>query len=181
VALWPIFGAPATAVAGVLFVAPILLGFVRDWLIVSGTVSQHSPGYRRFERGRDWAGRWLPPVLRWIAALVAVGFLLPALSRGPLVAALVAPPVAALAAASAVSLVLGIGARVGAIGLLVATTASVALAGFQPYDAALMIAAIPLLYLGAGRFALWRGEDALFARRLVAEPADRPGAQRDPS
>jgi hypothetical protein len=38
-----------------------------------------------------------------------------------------------------------------------------------------MIATIPLLYLGAGRFALWRGEDALFAHRLVAEPGDRPG------
>ena len=81
VALWPIFGAPATAVAGTLFVAPILLGFVRDWLIVSGTVSPHSPGYRRFERWRDWAGLWLPPVLRWIGALTAVAFLLPALSQ----------------------------------------------------------------------------------------------------
>jgi CDP-diacylglycerol--glycerol-3-phosphate 3-phosphatidyltransferase len=171
VALWPIFGAPATAVAGTLFVAPILLGFVRDWLIVSGTVSPQSPGYRRFERWRDWAGLWLPPVLRWIGALVAVAFLLPALSRAPLAA----PLVATLASASAVSLALGIGARVGAIALLVATMAGVALVGFQPYDAALMIATIPLLYLGAGRFALWRGEDALFARRLVAEPVAEPG------
>ena len=178
VALWPIFGAPATAVAGTLFVAPILLGFVRDWLIVSGTVSPQSPGYRRFERWRDWAGLWLPPVLRWIGALVAVAFLLPALSQAPLVA----PLAAALASASAVSLALGIGARVGAIGLLVATMAGVALVGFQPYDAALMIATIPLLYLGAGRFALWRGEDALFARRLVAEPV-RPslGEKSGPS
>ena len=53
--------------------------------------------------------------------------------------------------------------------------AGVALVGFQPYDAALMIATIPLLYLGAGRFALWRGEDALFPRRLVAEPGAEPG------
>ena len=177
VALWPIFGAPATAVAGALFVAPILLGFVRDWLIVSGTVSPQSAGYRRFERWRDWAGLWLPPVLRWIGALTALAFLLPALSQRPLVA----PLVAALAAAGAVSLALGIGARVGAIGLLVATTAGVALVGFQPYDAVLMIATIPLLYLGAGRFALWRGEDALFARRLVAEPIDRLGEMSGPS
>jgi len=169
VALWPIFGAPATAVAGTLFVAPILLGFVRDWLIVSGRVSPLAPGYRRFQRWRDWAGVWLPPVLRWIGALAAGVFLLPALRQTPLVAA--------LAAASAVSLALGIGARVGAIGLLLATSAGVALVGFQPYDAVLMVATIPLLYLGAGRFALWRGEDALFARRLVAEPVAEPVAR----
>ena len=173
VALWPIFGAPATAVAGTLFVAPILLGFVRDGLIVSGTVSPLAPGYRRFERWRDWVSLWLPPVLRWIGALAAVAFLIPALREGPLVAA--------LASASAVSLALGIGARVGAIALLVATMAGVALVGFQPYSAALMIATIPLFYLGAGRLALWRGEDVLFARRLVAEPGDPPGEKRDPS
>ena len=173
VALWPVFGAPATAVAGALFVAPILLGFVRDWLVVSGTVSPHSPGYRRFERWRDWAGLWLPPALRWIGALTALAFLLPALSQWPLVMA--------LAFASSVSLALGIGARLGAIVLLLATTAGVALVGFQSYDATLMIATIPLLYLGSGQFALWRGEDALFARRLVAEPVDRLGEKSDPS
>ena len=173
VALWPIFGSPATAVAGTLFVAPILLGFVRDWLIVSGTVSPQSPRYRRFERWRDWAGLWLPPVLRWIGALTAAMFLLPALSQSPLVAV--------LGAASTVSLALGIGARVGAIGLLVATSVGVARVGFQPYDAALMIATIPLIYLGAGRFALWQGEDVLFAHRLVAEPGDRPGEKSGPS
>ena len=173
VALWPIFGAPATAVAGALFAAPILLGFVRDWLVVGGTVSPLAPAYRRCERWRDWAGLWLPPALRWIGALVAVAFLLPAVRERPLVAA--------LAAASAVSLALGAGARVGAIGLLVATVAAVALAGFQPYSATLMIATIPLLYLGAGRFALWRGEDALFARRLVAEPIDQLGEMSGPS
>jgi CDP-diacylglycerol--glycerol-3-phosphate 3-phosphatidyltransferase len=173
VALWPIFGAPATAVAGTLFGAPILLGFVRDWLIVSGTVSPLSPAYHRFERWRDWMGLWLPPLLRWIGALVAVAFLLPALRQAPLVSV--------LASAGAISLVLGIGARVGAIGLLLAAYAAVALVGFQPYDAALMIATIPLLYLGAGRFALWRGEDALFAHRLVAEPVDPPGEKSDAS
>ena len=164
VALWPIFGAPATAVMGALFIAPILIGFVRDGLIVSGTVSPHSPGYRRFERWRDRTGLWLPPVLRWIGALAAAAFLLPALRQTPLAAAL--PIVAALASVCAISLALGIGARVGAIGLLAATLAGVAVAGFQPYDAVLMIATIPLLYLGAGALALWRGEDALFARRL---------------
>jgi CDP-diacylglycerol---glycerol-3-phosphate 3-phosphatidyltransferase len=173
VTLWPVFGPPATALAGVLFVTPILAGFVRDWLIVSGRVSPLSPGYRRFERWRGWAGVWPPPVLRWIGALAAGMFLLPALSQWPLVAA--------LAAAGAVSLALGIGARVGAIGLLLATYAAVALVGFQPYDAALMVATIPLLYLGAGRFALWRGEDALFAHRLVAEPGERPGEQNGSS
>jgi len=180
VALWPIFGAPATAVAGALFVAPILLGFVRDWLIVSGTVSPLAPGYHGFQRWRDWTGLWLPPVLRWIGALAAVAFLLPALRQAPTASGAM-PLVAALASASAVSLALGIGARVGAIALLLATWAGVALVGFQPYDAALMIATIPLLYLGAGRFALWRGEDALFAHRLVAEPGARLGEKSDPS
>jgi hypothetical protein len=109
--------------------------------------------------------RWLPPVLRWIGALTAAAFLAPALRRMPDESA-VSSVIALFICACAASLALGIGARLAAIGLLVATLAAVALVGFQPYDAVSMIAAIPLLYLGAGRFALWRGEDALFARRL---------------
>jgi CDP-diacylglycerol--glycerol-3-phosphate 3-phosphatidyltransferase len=169
IALWPIFGPPATTLAGIVCVTPILAGFVRDWLVVSAAVDPESAGYRRFQRGGAALACWLPPPLRWVAAGTAVAFLAPALLA--LTNPVAAPSLAALVYACAAALALGIGARVAAIGLLIATCTAVALFGLQPYSAVLLLAVIPLLYAGAGRLALWRGEDALFARR----PGEAPG------
>jgi len=169
VALWPIFGPPATTIAGILFVTPILVGFVRDWLIVSGAMRPTTPAYRWLLRRLAWGRAWIPPVLRGIGAGIALLALIPALRQagansGPGTwAALIFALAAAL---SAVSLLLGAGARLGAIGLLGVACAALAWQGYQPWHGLLLCAAIPLMYTGAGRAALWRGEDALFARRF---------------
>ncbi len=169
VALWPIFGPPATAIAGILFVTPILAGFVRDWLIVSGAVRPTMPAYRQFQRLLAWASTWLPPVLRGIGGSVAMVFLAPSLwqaSTNGTAIGWVVGLITGLAAVSAASVLLGAAARLGAIGVLVATCAALALHGFHPAHAVLLATMIPLLYLGAGKAAAWRGEDALFAQRI---------------
>lgn len=165
VALWPVFGPPATTIAGSLFVAPILIGFVRDWLVVSGALSPAAPLWQRVRRA---AYAWLPPLLRLIgggaALLTAVTGGWVAGGSGP--AGWPAGALSGLVGVSAAGLLFGAATRLSAIGLLIAVCAGLAAGGYQPVYGIVLTATIPLLFLGAGQIALWRGEDALFERRL---------------
>ena len=176
VILWPLFGPPATTVAGICFAVPFLVGFTRDWLVVSGAVDPASPGYRRAAGWYAWGARWTPPVLRLGAAVLAGVFLAPALWRAEPRAAYLAMGAAGAALAggagllaliSAALLALGAVNRLAALGLLAATCADLAARGYQPYHGALLTAAIGVLTLGGGAFALWPVDDALFERRAV--------------
>ena len=173
VILWPLFGPPATFVAGACFGIPFLVGFARDWLVVSGAVDPASAGYRRAIGWYARLARWLPPALRLSGAALAAGVLGPRL-WGPLPASylalgptgtVLAMGAGALALFAAALLALGAVSRLAALGLLAATCLDLAVGGYRPYHAGLLIAAIGLLYLGGGAYALWRADDALFARR----------------
>lgn len=70
VALWPVFRPPAVWVAGAVFIAPTLVLFGRDWLVVSGRLDPHTAAYARWrERAHRWALGWLPFVLRVVLAI----------------------------------------------------------------------------------------------------------------
>lgn len=42
VVLWPVFQPPSTQIAGVAFMIPVLVGFIMDWLMVTGRISTTS-------------------------------------------------------------------------------------------------------------------------------------------
>ena len=48
VVLWPLFGPPVTLLAGFAFMFPPLIGFLIDWLIVSGSIDRQSESADRF-------------------------------------------------------------------------------------------------------------------------------------
>lgn len=187
VVLWPLFGPPATFVAGACFGVPLVAGFVRDWLVVSDAVVPTSAGYRRVGRWYACVKRWLPPILRLVGAGVVItlaGASLGKASGVPFLGELRQPAaylawgpggqallvlVAALATTSAGLLVLGVTSRLTAIGLLAAVCADLAVVGYQPYHAWLLVVTIGLLYLGGGAYALWRADDALFERRTAGQ------------
>ena len=66
-ALWPVFSPPGTQIAALLFGFPLLFGFCRDWLYVSGVIrpagQQVSGIGRAFER-------WLPVALRGLIVVL---------------------------------------------------------------------------------------------------------------
>lgn len=183
VVLWPLFGPPATYLAGACFGIPLLAGFVRDWLVVSGAVDAAAAGYRRVGRWYAFVKHWLPPVLRLAGAglvIVLVGSVLGEASEAVLLGELGQPAaylalgaggqtllvlVAVLALLSVGLLVLGVTSRLAAVGLLAATCTDLAVGGYQPYHAWLLVSTIGLLYLGGGACALWPVDDALFERR----------------
>jgi len=68
--LWPIAHPPGTLLAELIIGVPLLLGFIRDWLLVSGALEPEDPAYRKIKEIFYRAGRrWLPLVIR--GALVA--------------------------------------------------------------------------------------------------------------
>ena len=73
VVLWPLLGPPATVIAAYYFGVPFLVGFLRDWLYVSGVLQpgRATPGWLQ-----ALVARWLPLILR--LALVALSLLLQA-------------------------------------------------------------------------------------------------------
>ena len=78
VILWPLFSPPGTTLAGVLFAAPLLAGFGRDWLVVSGRLAPDFPAYGvTRQRLLQVTTGWLPPVLRAVVTLVSIQFLWP--------------------------------------------------------------------------------------------------------
>lgn len=188
VILWPLFGPPATFVAGACFGVPFLAGFTRDWLVVSGTVHPAAASYRRVMGWYARLATWLPPALRLSGAALAVGILgrllwgrvLPAsyLTLGPSGEAL-AGVAGALALVMAALLAVGAVNRLAALGLLAATCADLAVRGYQPYHAVLLAAIIGLLYLGGGAYALWPVDDALFERRAAVRRDAGARHQRD--
>lgn len=185
VILWPLFGPPATVVAGACFGMPFLAGFTRDWLVVSGAVDPAAAGYR-------WVMGWYARLATWLPLALRLGGAALALKIGTqidlmtLIEAAAAPAtlpdaygalggfggalagiVGVLALLAAGLIALGVVSRLSALGLLAATCTDLAVQGYQPYHGGLLVATIGLLYLGGGAYALWPADDALFERRAI--------------
>ena len=174
--LWPVFTPPLTYIAGATFGIPIVLSFLRDWLVVIGWIDPASPGYRRLHRlGTLAVFAWLPLFLRLLSALLT-GWLLWRAGVDPwpwqsllavfggarpfVVATLFTlGGVAALAAAP------GIMTRLAAIGLVAVACVDFLARGVLVDNALLLAAASLLLLVGSGRGALWTPEEYLFHTR----------------
>lgn len=172
VMLWPLFSPPGTHIAALLFGIPILLGFLQDWLYVTGFI----------QSGALPKNQLLQKVIHWLPLLFRAGVV----SLG---AALIFPDLAVLnqLSSSQAALVL---ADLAVIILLTAgvTTRSAAivgliLLGFHQLFASLSLAQIFLtggyaviLFLGGGPFSLWAPEEYLVYHR-AGETAMLKGEQ----
>ena len=69
VALFPTFQPPATRIAGFAFMLPVLIGFMIDWLVVSGRVSDKSIlNHKVLEHGERLIRFFTQPLLRLVLA-----------------------------------------------------------------------------------------------------------------
>jgi CDP-diacylglycerol---glycerol-3-phosphate 3-phosphatidyltransferase len=71
--LWPVARPPGTVLAELIIGVPLLLGFIRDWLLVSGALDPEKPGYRKIRKiFYNIGSRWLPPAVRVVLAVAAM-------------------------------------------------------------------------------------------------------------
>jgi len=162
VALWPLFFPPITRVAGFAFMLPATVGFLIDWLIVSGRIDRRAPAVaRRFYRLTEFSLNVLQPALRvGVVAGLALqlwrGGLPPDMGSSPDWADWVAAGGFALVS---LMLLLGIAGRYFSL-LLIGLLGWYQLSHpMQPLDMLLFCGVVWLLLLGTGRFSLWLEDD----------------------
>lgn len=155
VVLWPPFQAELTVVAGVAFMLPLLLGFVVDWLVVSGRIdASRSPV---FDALAALSHHWCQPLLR---VLLLGTLALQCWREG----AMLTPVLSGGFALAALLILTGFGARIGALLLLLLWAWWLPFAVTTPLFLTLLLSTVGVLLLGSGRFSLWQGDDRWIAR-----------------
>jgi CDP-diacylglycerol--glycerol-3-phosphate 3-phosphatidyltransferase len=157
-ALWPVFTPPGTHIAALFFGSPLLAGFARDWLYVTGAF--------RLSTNNVWqaVSRWLPLGLR--GAILALAAFQLAQSFPP--SGLIDPLLALLIlteTAIAALVALGVSGRVLSILALLLLGIHQIFAGLSPVQILLAATYTGILFLGSGRFALWTPEEYLIHHR----------------
>ncbi len=150
VVLWPPFQAELTRVAGVAFMLPLLVGFVVDWLVVSGRIGAARAA--TFDALATFSERWLQPVLRLLLVLLLA-------AQAVLDATASSLAQQSLTALAALLILSGIGARLGALALRILWALWPPLALTTPLFLSLLSGTVGVLLLGSGRFSLWQGDD----------------------
>ncbi len=159
VVMLPVFAPPGTWIAATLFGAPLLAGFARDWLAVSGVIKPDHGSSRlaQFER-------WLPTLLRAAAPALAFGwgafFIRPAAPTPALWLNLLYT----LHLLLLTLVFLGLLPRISAIAGLWALGFYQAFASLTPAQLALAVVYTLVLYLGGGAWSLYTPEEVLFHR-----------------
>lgn len=150
VVLWPPFDAEITQLAGFAFMLPILTGFVVDWWVVSGRIDmQHSGTQHFFASLATRSIRLGQPCIRVVFLLTLALACAAGQWQGVVLFGL---------AVAAILVLLGVGARIGAL------LALIIFALYPPTDhasitALLLFSATWIMLLGSGHFSLWQGDD----------------------
>jgi len=154
VALYPVFSAPALHLAAAFFGLPLLAGFLRDWLYVSGVLRAD---WRLSQALHHRIHHDLPLLLRGLV----LAFGLSLFVKG-------GEPVALLGlflAAVSLGVLLGISGRLLSILGLILLGHQQTFVSLSVPQVLLGAAFVAILYLGSGRYSLWKPEEHLFHRR----------------
>ncbi len=161
-ALWPLFSPAVTAVAGFAFMAPALVGFLVDWLIVSGRIERGGERVERFFRRLAWISHSaVQPGLRLAVAVLLAVALEP---FGWLVLSGFPTDWENALGSSGVWLavfliLLGISGRAACVLLVGLLGWHYSDASLRTVDVALLCGVVWLMLLGTGRFSLWREDE----------------------
>jgi CDP-diacylglycerol--glycerol-3-phosphate 3-phosphatidyltransferase len=162
--LLPIYRPPATTIGAIIFMAPFLAGFLRDWLVVSGRMktghSQPAPWEKKWRR----LFREVQPVvlravllLSFLAALEKTAACFSGNAMGPFY--FFGPIVRPIFLLSVVLVSLGVMGRLAALPILLLSGLWVSHRASDPLWCLLMIAAAGLLITGSGNLSLWQPEE----------------------
>jgi hypothetical protein len=195
VVLYPLFSPPGTTFAAALFAVPFLVGFMIDWLQVSGVdfsrllfiVSKFSSRSASIEldqqndgQVRDILANWMPLVLRvsmmiilifWISRNL-IGLII---QEGFTAAILITESISQSLWLGWLLIVVGLGLLMIAIGAAGRIAALMVLFGVGIYvnnfglntgEALLVLGAAITLYSGTGPYSLWKPEQEIITRRL---------------
>jgi len=158
VALLPVFSPAEVWIAAGVFMVPFMASFIRDWLIVSGTVQPASSIYQvAIRQIESIFGGFLPIGLRVIVLISSISLGLFLFNA--------AKPVQGLVMISACILIsMGIAART--VSLLLLITTGLLFPIISPSTVGLIISTAALTLLGSGKLSIWKPEEYFLSRRF---------------
>lgn len=168
VVMFPLFEPPATTLAGMLFVAPVLLSFGRDGLIMIGVVEAENASYRAVrQRMRTMLLDYLPLGAR-VGVLLSISWVL-----WNVVPAWIANAIPMIwvvfwgvgLGGLTVLVVIGWMGRLAAHLVLVFLCADLVLHGFSPTIMTALTCIILVMIAGTGKASMWQPEEAVLTRR----------------
>lgn len=152
-ALWPPFSGLITQWLGLCFMVPLLLGFLVDWMQVSGRYDPYATrNVARRETMVALSENWLLPALRVATAVALLG--LPAFANLPWLAT----------ASLACAILTGCLVRVAGIAVMLLLAWQFEAPAMDPHTLFCCAASVALLIFGGGRFSLWRADDPFLYR-----------------
>jgi CDP-diacylglycerol--glycerol-3-phosphate 3-phosphatidyltransferase len=163
--LWPIAAPPGTLLAELIIGVPLLLGFIRDWLLVSGALDPEDPFYMKAKELFYRVGRtWLPLIIRAALVAAAVTIALTSIRQGSLAASwmpfslprpeLLGVMYTALRLLLLLALVAGRFTSASALLLLLLEGFRIFHSHLDPWGAAIVTATLLLYLFGSGPFRL---------------------------
>lgn len=178
--LWPIMPPEFATIAGTTFAIPTALGFLRDWLLMTGWLD---PLDDRYQRGQRWlyqtTTQWLPPLLRLVlASCVAAIFLaLPGAwpptpwvalftSWGLPLPGFLAVVAVVLLLLGAILVLLGTMGRLAAFWLVFPIGFDMVTRGLDLTNGVALATAVYLMLLGTGPLSQWKPEERFLLRRM---------------
>ncbi len=154
IAMLPLFAYNVIHALAPLFLIPLITGFVWDWMIARGDLSEAA--IRRCQRLLRTLVAKIPPLLR-VGLLVSGGLLI----RGMPVASPLSP---ALLMGLGFMVIGGLAGRTAAFLLSLALAYQATAAGPTPFLMMTLTGAVVLVMAGTGDASLWRPEDAFIFR-----------------
>ncbi len=154
IAMLPLFAYNVIHALAPLFLTPLIMGFVWDWMIACGDLREAA--IRRCQRVLRTLVAKIPPLLR-VGLLVSGGLFIHGMP--------VAPPLfTALLMGLGLMVIGGLAGRTAAFVLSLALAYQASVAGPTPFLMMTLAGAAVLIMTGTGNVSLWRPEDAFFLR-----------------
>ena len=181
--LWPILPASAATLTGTLFAIPTALGFLRDWLVVSGRLD---PTHQTYLRVQSWlvkVTRIVAPPLMRIALLVSMVLMYATLDRwirpfpwqdlleswGVPIHALLATILGIVGILGTIMVVSGSLGRLISIAVVFPIGFDIASRGMNWVNSIALGCTICLMLLGTGPGSLWPVEERFFMKKQGGE------------
>ena len=156
--LLPIFHRPFSFIAGYLFMTPLLLGFVRDWLVISGRLATDGNQQARIDEQVRSLMQWLSPILRLLLMAGAIVTVIHSPILPTQMFWLTAFCLCFLMAS------LGFFGRSAALVLVLLLGSNISPFGISLLSITIFSIAVILTLAGTGRLSLWAPEEALLYR-----------------
>lgn len=169
VALFPFFTPLGTALVAACFALPFLVGFIIDWLTVSGAIRDHAKATHPLpDQLMRFLTTWGALILRLAVAVTLLWILIKILGSNPGFGSLTVSMLVMtfLGLSGGILMALGAAGRVAALAVLFSLGMLQHIATLGMVELLLIIAATAVFFLGSGTYSVWTPEKALISKRI---------------